>query len=179
VTPTAPLVTLPGAAAWWDTTGRSPGAYAVGLTIANSSGTAASLPKLVTLVPAAATDFYTISPCRAYDSRNGSILTSGSTTVINLLGAFCGIPTSARAVVGNLTVVNPTSQGFVSLYPGNYPQPATSTANFKAGVVQGNSVIMPLATDGSSTLGLALSVAGNGTAHVVFDVTGYFQVPSP
>jgi hypothetical protein len=164
-----------GATTWWDTTGLSPGSYAVALSISNASGaTLPSLPSTVRLLAAPATDFYTVIPCRAYDSRSGAALASGSNTVIRVAAAPCGIPATARAVVGNLTVVNPDGQGFVSLYPGNYPQPATSTANFVGGTVRGNSMVMPMATDGTGTLMLFLTVANNGTAHAVLDVTGYF-----
>jgi hypothetical protein len=179
VTPlTAPAFTVSGASAWWDTTGLSPGAYAVGLGISNTAGSASSPLAAVVLTAASPTDFYTISPCRAYDSRSGAALVSGSSTVINVVASACGIPTNARVVVGNLTVVSPSGQGFVSVYPGNYPQPATATATFVGGVVLANSVILPLATDGSGTLSIALLVGNNGSSHVVLDVTGYF-LPGP
>jgi hypothetical protein len=175
--PAAPPFTLPGASIWWDTTGLSPGIYTIGLGLSNSAGSVSSLPMTVTLAAAASTDFYTITPCRAYDSRSGAALVSGSTTTISVVAAACGIPSNARAIAGNLTVVNPGDLGYVSLYPGNYPQPATSTANFTAGVVRGNSVVMELATDGSGTLGLGVVINNGGSAHAVLDVTGYF-VPS-
>jgi hypothetical protein len=167
-----------GASAWWDTTGLSSGVYTVGLGISNTAGLASSLPATVTLTAASPTDFYTINPCRAYDSRSGAALVSGSSTVINVVASACGIPTNARVVVGNLTVVSPSGQGFVSVYPGNYPQPATATSTFVGGVVLANSVILPLATDGSGTLSIALLVGNNGSSHVVLDVTGYF-LPGP
>jgi hypothetical protein len=177
VAPAAPASALLGASLWWDTTGLSPGIYTIGLGLSNASGTASSLPMTVSLAAAAATDFYTIPPCRVYDSRSGAALASGSSTMISVVSAACGIPSDARAVAGNLTVVNPSNLGYISLYPGNYPQPTTSTANFTGGIVRGNSVIMGLATDGSGKLGLGLFVTSGGTAHVVLDVTGYFTVP--
>lgn len=178
VTPVvAPASALLGASLWWNTTGVPPGVYTVGLGLSNASGTASSLPMTVSLAAAAATDFYTIPPCRVYDSRSGAALVSASSTMISVVSVACGIPSDARAVAGNLTVVNPSDLGYISLYPGNYPQPATSTANFTGGVVRGSSVVMGLATDGSGKLGLGLFVANGGTAHVVLDVTGYFAVP--
>jgi len=175
----ASAFTLPGASAWWDTTGQLPGIYAVGLTISNTDGSASSLPLAVTLLPAAANDFYTVTPCRVFDSRSGAALATGSTKVINVAAAGCGIPTNARAVAGNLTVVNPDNQGFVTLYPGNYPQPGTSTINYAGGVVRANSVVMPMATDNSGTLALFANVAGNGSVHAVLDVSGYFAASVP
>jgi PKD repeat protein len=175
VTPlTAPVFTLPGASPWWDTTGLAPGVYTVGLSLSNGSGTVVSLPSVVTLSAATPTDFYTISPCRAYDSRSGSALASGSNTVVNVLASACGIPSNARVVVGNLTVVSPTGQGYISVYPGNYPQPVSATETFNSGTTLANSVVLPLATDGSGTLDFSLLVGNNGNAHVVLDVSGYF-----
>ena len=180
VTPlTAPAFNLPGATAWWDTTGQPPGVYTISLTISNTAGTASSLPLTVTLLPAAASDFYTVTPCRVYDSRSGAALASGSTTVISVAAAGCGIPSNARAVAGNLTVVNPDNQGFVTLFPGNYPLPVTSTINYVGGVVRANSVVMPMASDGSGTLALFATVAGSGSVHVVLDVSGYFAASVP
>jgi PKD repeat protein len=175
VTPVAaPSFTLSGASSWWNTTGLTPGIYTTSLSLSNGSGTAVSLPSVVTLSAPTPTDFYTINPCRAYDSRSGAALVSGSTTAINVLASACGIPSNARVVVGNLTVVSPTGQGYVTVYPGNDPQPLASTENFNSGVVLANSVILPLATDGSGTLNISLLVGNNGTANVVLDVAGYF-----
>src|SRR6185369_1176335 len=175
VTPVAsPAFTIPGASPWWDTTGLAPGIYTVGLSLSNGSGTVVSLPSVVTLSAATPTDFYTISPCRAYDSRSGSALASGGTTTVNVLASACGIPSNARVVVGNLTIVNPTGQGFVTVYPGNYPQPLAATENFNSGITLANSVVLPLATDGAGTLAFSLLVTGGGSAHVVLDVSGYF-----
>jgi hypothetical protein len=167
-------VTVPGATAWWDTTGLTPGIYTAGLTISNVDGAATSLPLTVALLPAAVNDFYTVTPCRVFDSRSGAPLASGSTTVINVAAAGCGIPSYARAVAGNLTVVGPDNQGFVTLYPGNYPLPITSTINYAGGAVRANSVVSPMATDGSGTLALFATVAGGGSVHAVLDVSGYF-----
>jgi len=175
VTPlTVPGFTIAGASPWWDTTGLPPGAYTVGLRLSNGSGTVVSLPSAVILSAATPTDFYTVNPCRAYDSRSGAALASGSNTAINMLASGCGIPSNARVVVGNLTVVSPTGQGYVTVYPGNYPQPLAATENFNSGAILANSVVLPLATDGSGTLNVSLLVGNNGTAHVVLDVAGYF-----
>jgi len=175
VTPlTVPGFTIAGASPWWDTTGLPPGAYTVGLRLSNGSGTVVSLPSAVILSAATPTDFYTINPCRAYDSRSGAALASGSNTAINMVASGCGIPSNARVVVGNLTVVSPTGQGYVTVYPGNYPQPLVATENFNSGAILANSVVLPLATDGSGTLNVSLLVGNNGTAHIVLDVAGYF-----
>jgi hypothetical protein len=172
---TGPAQSVSGATGWWNTTGLAPGVYAVRLTIANTAGNAVSLPFSVTLAPAQAADYYTVSPCRVYDSRSGAALAAGSSGVLPVAAASCGVPSDARAVALNVTVVDPTGQGYAALFPGNYPQPSTSTINFTAGVTRANAVIMPLSTDGIGTLGLALVMAGGGSSHVLVDVAGYFR----
>lgn len=180
--PAGPVLAVSGATPWWDTTGMAPGLYSVALNLSNGSGSVASAPILVTLLPAQASDFYTIAPCRAYDSRLdvrtlGTPLPSGLSLLSLALDA-CGIPADARALTLNVTVINPTAGGNAALYPGNYPQPQTSTITFGAGVTRASFAILPLATDGTGTLGLSLLVVGGGTAHVVLDVSGYF-LPTP
>jgi PKD repeat protein len=173
--PAAPSFTLSGATAWWDTTGMAPGIYQVAMTITNSFGTALSPTSSVILLPERPTDFYTMTPCRVYDSRSGAgaPLASGVATLISM--ASCGIPADAHAVAGNLTIVGPTGAGSVVLYPGNYPVPVTNSITFNPGMVRANGVVMTLASDGSATLSVYPTVANNGTVHVVLDVSGYFK----
>lgn len=169
------LVTLPGGDVYWDTQGRTPGPYAVALTLSNSAGSINSLPAIVTLVPAQGGDFYTIAPCRVYDSRFGvAPLASGSTKTVGIAGGTCGIPAAARAVALNVTVINPTGTGFATLYPGNYPQPTTSTINFAPGINRANFGIVPIATDASGLLSVSLFLGATGSADVALDATGYF-----
>jgi PKD repeat protein len=169
----APAVNLPGATAWWDTTGYSPGAYQVKMTVANSFGTAISAISTVTLLPAQGSNFYTVTPCRAYDSRSATALTSGLVRTISVTA--CGIPADARAVAGNLTVISPSGPGALVLFPGNYPVSGTSTVNFATNAVRANSVVMTLASDGTGTLNLYASLSNNGNLQVLFDVSGYFK----
>jgi hypothetical protein len=170
-----PFVGFPGATAWWNTAGLPPGAYTLSLHIQNGSGTAVSALPII-LAPAADLAFYTVAPCRLYDSRQGPLpIPSGAAQVIQGSGT-CGIPVGARALAANVTVINPTGTGYAVLYPGNYPQPVASTVNFTAGITRANHAILPLATDGVGTLTALLSVAAaNGSADLTVDVSGYFM----
>ena len=172
----APLASLAGQTLWWNTAGVPPGAYTLSFEIQNGSGTAvAQLP--ITLAPASPLDFYTIEPCRLYDSRLGVVpLFSGIAKVIQGTGGICGIPAGARALAVNVTIIDPSGLGNASFYPGNYPQPVASTVNFLAGTTRSNNAILPLATDGSGTLTTLLFVAGaNGIANLAVDVSGDFM----
>ena len=63
----------------------------------------------------------------------------------------------------------------VTFYPANYPPPRTSNVNFPPHQTRCGNGVLSLATDGSVTLAAVPYVTGNGTVHLVLDVTGYFQ----
>ena len=170
-----PLVNLPGSSVWWNTVGVPPALYTVSLQIQNSAGTATSSPLSLNLAPVTPLDFYTIHPCRIYDSRLvPAPLLSGVARTIQATGT-CGIPANARALAANVTVIAPTGAGFTALYPGNYPQPVTSTVHFAVDATRSSHAILPLATDGTGTLTSLVSLGGgSGSAHLAIDVSGYF-----
>lgn len=172
----APVASFTGATIWWNTAGLPPGGYVASFRINNSAGSALAEHPL-TLAPAAPLDFYTIEPCRLYDSRLGVVpVLSGVAKTVAATGGGCGIPAGARALAANVTVINPTGAGYATLYPGNYPQPAVSTVNFPAGVTRSNNAILPLATDGAGTLTVLLSNGGaNAGADLTIDVSGYYM----
>jgi PKD repeat protein len=171
----ASFASVPGASIWWNTVGVDPGVYTVSLQVQNSAGTATSLPLSIILTPAPPLDFYTVAPCRVYDTRwgVGAALLSGAARIIQVAG-FCDIPLGARAVAANVTAISPTGTGNVSLYPGNYPQPVSSTVNFQAGITRSNYAILPLATNGAGTLASLPFIAGSGSTEIAIDVSGYF-----
>jgi hypothetical protein len=83
------------------------------------------------------------------------------------------IPSSAVAVVGNLTVTNQSNKGYFALTPAE-PEgvPSTSTLNFPNGDVRANNVIVQLGAGG--VLWVTYVAPNGNTADAVFDVTGYF-----
>ncbi len=124
-----------------------------------------------------ARQFFTLSPCRILDTRNangpygGPALTSGALRDFSVFGV-CGIPTSARALSTNVTVVAPTSSGFLRFSPG-CELPVPGAVNFSPNQVRGNNAVLSISDTGVLT-GNAV-VGGNGTVHVVVDVNGYYQ----
>lgn len=174
----SPEVDVVGAGAWWDTTGITPGVYTIALHLQNASGTADSVPTTVVVVPGTAKSFYTVIPCRLLDTRQSSPLGSGSQLTFAVAGisAFaCGIPANAKALSVNITVVSPTGDGFISVFPGNYPVPVASTINFGAGQTRTNNAILPLSSDGSGTLAAQPVIVGKGNVQLIVDVNGYFM----
>jgi RHS repeat-associated protein len=125
-------------------------------------------------------DFYTISPCRALDTRGsqgpygGPALAAGQPRPLVLAGR-CGIPATARAVAVNITVVGATAAGFLKAYPQGTPAPTASTLNFSAGQVRGNNAILSLSQDGQATLVLEAGMPAGTEVQAVLDVYGYFE----
>jgi uncharacterized repeat protein (TIGR01451 family) len=123
----------------------------------------------------AAFGFYTLTPCRLVDTRDlgapigGPILQSGQRRDFAVVGQ-CGIPSAAKALSLNVTVVQPSAQGFVRLVPPG-GSATISTVNFQAAETRANNAIVPL-NDGQ----FSAEMGGfPGSVHLIVDVSGYFQ----
>jgi PKD repeat protein len=170
------VATLAGAAPFWATAGLAPGSYYAAVTVESPWGSVTSEPIPLILSPPRASAFYTVKPCRVFDSRSGQTpLTSADPSRrLSLASSSCAIPATASAVAANVTVVAPSAAGYLTLYPGNYPPPATSTLNFRAGQTRANNAILPLATDGSGSLAVRLGAPAPARVDFLLDVAGYF-----
>jgi hypothetical protein len=154
------LDVTPGAG--WD---RNSG---VGIVMANSAaGVLTSIP---------AVDFYTLSPCRVFDTREvtgptgGVPLSCGTAQSFTIVGK-CDVPTGTKAVSVNLTGVGSTAQGNLRLYATGAPAPLVSNLNYVAGVNRANNAVAPLSAGGQ----LSVLCSPSGTTHAVLDVNGYFK----
>ena len=124
-----------------------------------------------------------LTPNRILDSRSPTRLGMGA-SLANLVPASfqvtgrsadsaLNVPSNAVAVVGNLTAVNESSNGYVSLTPIRpVGAPTTSTINFTKGDTRANAVTVPLGAGG--VLWATFKGATGAHADVIFDVTGYF-----
>lgn len=126
--------------------------------------------------------FYPLAaPVRFMDTRPGQTACSTPGTPIaggtsfTLGGAgFCGLPSVARAIMGNVTVVLPPANGFLTVFPSGTMQPTAANTNFIAGDVLNNVFTVGLgAADG------AFKIFASTNVDVVVDVTGYFAPPQP
>lgn len=167
---------LAGPDAWWNTVGLDPGVYGVRLRLANFDGVAYSLPTVVTLLPNPDLSFFTLPPCRVYDSRTASapLVAGPSGRLVQITGGDCGVPASARSVVGNLTVVSPTGSGYLSVRPGNYPPLLPTNVGFGAGQTRAGFATLPLSSDGTGGIAVSATIAAGGSTHFVVDISGYF-----
>jgi hypothetical protein len=122
----------------------------------------------------------TPGPQRVLDTRknigHAGKLNANVPVTFKIAGQY-GIPASATAVTGNLTVVNATSGYSIYLAADVNPagvKPPTSALNFNKGDVKGNNVTVGLRSDGFLSATFYAPATGNDTTNLIFDVTGYF-----
>ena len=117
-------------------------------------------------------DLHTAAPCRLVDTRSsGPALAAGSTRSFMGTGV-CGIPAAARALTANVTAINPSSAGYLQIFPGGTAAASTSVLNFAAGQTRANNALIQLGTGGSF---LVFAGFPGGTAHLIVDVVGWFE----
>jgi subtilase family serine protease len=119
--------------------------------------------------------YHALSPARILDTRNGTGLSgafgSHSARTFQVAGVG-GVPANATAVTGNLTVTSQTSGGYLYIGPNATNDPTSSTLNFPLADDRANGVTVAL---GGGTLSVTyVGSTSPSTAHVIFDVTGYF-----
>jgi hypothetical protein len=122
--------------------------------------------------------FYSLPPCRLVDTRDPVGPLGGPALAAALprsfqFGGKCGLPATAKAVSVNLTVVQPASPGYLTLYPADGLAPLASNVNFAPGQIRANNAVLLLATDASSRL--TVFNGSSGATHFILDVNGYFQ----
>jgi serine protease inhibitor ecotin len=122
--------------------------------------------------------FVPLSPTRILDSRygTGGIGSAFNTHVAQTFTAAGsgGVPSTATAVTGNLTVTQQTSGGYLYIGPVATNNPTSSTLNFPLGDDRANAVAVALGTAGKLSITYVAPTAGR-TAQAIFDVTGYFE----
>ena len=122
-------------------------------------------------------DYHTLTPCRIVDTRGpaglvgGPALTAGQARTFPITG-FCAVPSTAKAVAVNVTVVSPSTPGHFRIWPADDLGTGTATLSFAAGALRSNHLLLPLGTAGDLEV---LCAIPSGTAHVVIDVLGYSE----
>lgn len=124
--------------------------------------------------------FYTLVPCRVFDSRNptgaygGPALGALGTRTLTLWNQ-CGASLTARALSINITVVNPASSGALILYPGGTTRPGVSSISYAAGLTRANNAMARLSATGTLSV---YSTQPTGTVDFLIDVNGYYDSPA-
>ncbi|HWG23774.1 S53 family peptidase, partial [Actinospica sp.] len=122
-------------------------------------------------------------PTRLLDTRSGKFHVGSYTGPVpahgtvklpitgnSLLTGSSVVPSSATAVVLNVTATQPTNGGNATVYPDGETLPLTSNLNWSPGNTVPNLVVVPLLSDG------AVDITNNspGTVHFIADLEGYF-----
>ena len=118
--------------------------------------------------------FNPLVPARLLDTRTnnpGPIakMTPGQTLNLQVTGRGNVPSTGASAVVLNVTATNPTTSGYLTVFPEGLPTPTASNLNFQPGETVPNRVMVGLGATGQVSIYNAA-----GTTNVVVDVNGWF-----
>lgn len=135
-------------------------------------------------------EFHPLQPVRILDTRNGindvapagrkPTSPQGVTFAVDILGQG-GIPaerngvnTDVLAVVANVTVVDATLDGYLSIRPTGAKPGESSLVNFAPVEAVPNLAVLGIGTGGTSTISL-VTPNGAGSAHVLIDVFGWIS----
>jgi PKD repeat protein len=161
----------------WPTAGLAPGSYSVDLVADSSFGSATAHVGTVILVPESPSSLWTLAkPCRLLDTRSATpISSSDPPRVFSASTPACAVPATATAIAANITAVNATARGFLTLFPGNYYPPLTATVSTDLRhPARSSFAILPLSTDGGATFAVRFGSDRAASTHLVVDVAGYF-----
>lgn len=132
---------------------------------------------------AQAPGFYTVTPCRAFDTRDpagpygGPALAPATPRTVTLTSR-CSVPAGATAVSLNVTVVNPTPGGTIAIYPAGLPaRPPATSLSFSPGPTRANNAMSGLSAAGALVLYSSITTA-DAPVDVILDVNGYFITPA-
>jgi outer membrane protein assembly factor BamB len=113
--------------------------------------------------------FVSQSPFRMADTRSTASIGAASTFTL-AVGGVAGVPTTATAVILNVTITNTTAPSFLTVYPSTAARPTASDLNWVGGLTIPNMVVATLGTTGAITF-----YNSAGSTDVVVDLLGYFN----
>jgi hypothetical protein len=118
-----------------------------------------------------------VDPVRILDTRDGTggfvgRLGAGRTIDVSVVGGSSGVPTTATAVVLNVTGIGPASPTDLRVYPtprSGTAQPLVSNLNLAAGAVRANLVTVPVGEGGRVRV-----LNSGGAPQVIADIEGWY-----
>jgi hypothetical protein len=126
--------------------------------------------------------FVPVTPCRLFDTRPAPFNVGAKDTPLGAgdsnrwtqpvrgVNGDCSIPSDAVGISMNVTIVNPTHQSNLRVFPADVPTPNASNLNWLAGQSPTpNKVDVKLSPDGEIKL-----YNFNGSVNVLADVVGYY-----
>jgi hypothetical protein len=120
--------------------------------------------------------FVPISPARAMDTR----FDGGGPLDPSFFIALTQWPDDFTGLVGNLTGTNPEASGYIVVWPGGQPIPGTSNLNLVPGQTAANAVNVGIGYEPHPAIqDRSVNFANSaGRVDVIFDVAGFFVVPT-
>ncbi|MBS1787203.1 MAG: M36 family metallopeptidase [Acidobacteria bacterium] len=121
--------------------------------------------------------FNPVTPSRLLDTRSGvtgacylpGLPLTGGVETSQAARGVCTLANTAAAIVGNVTTVMPTANGFLTFWPSDVvTRPTAATSNFQSGRNFNRYFSVGLGTDG------AFKMYASQTTNIVVDVSGYF-----
>lgn len=119
-------------------------------------------------LPSEELDFHTLTPCRLVDTRTGSPLAAGVRATFPAAGS-CGIPAEARALAVNVTAVDASAPGNLTVFASGAPLPTARSVSFGALQRRASGSIIGLGVAGE------IDAWSSSAVHLLVDVTGFFQ----
>jgi hypothetical protein len=123
--------------------------------------------------------YHPITPVRAVDSR----IPLGTTSLVSRFkqdwqnAGLGGAPSNGVAVTANVTVVNQTAAGYVTVAPSptltSGTPPSTSTVNFPVGDIRANGCTVTLGTNGRLDV-MYWAASTSYSTDLIVDITGYY-----
>ena len=120
------------------------------------------------LPPARICDTRPTSVSGLTDACTGKTVTAAGTLSVPVAG-MGGVPTTASAVVANVTVTGTTAGSYLTVYPATSARPLASDLNWTEGETVPNLVVAELGTNGAVDIYNA-----QGSTDVIIDVAGWF-----
>lgn len=159
------------------------GTYAVSVSVSNGAGLL--VVNNLTNVSLAGSEYTAYGPSRILDTRNGTgaaakAVPAGEVLPLQVVGAGISgdtIPAGITAVVLNVTVTEPTANGFLTVFGDEnqagtpQPVPDTSNINFRTGQNVPNLVVVPVGANGVVDF---YNGSPTGSTDIIADVAGYF-----
>jgi subtilisin family serine protease len=167
-------------------TGNGNGTVSYSIAVNNGgmrTGTLGIAGRLFTVTQTGGLQFYPLPrPVRLLDTRAAqgncdsvSAPIQAGTSITTLARITCEsitIPTTAQAIVGNITVINQTAQtGYLTVYPDGQPTPLAANMIYGPNNILANNFTVGLSAAGN------FNIFGERTIDVVVDVSGYYAPP--
>ncbi len=119
--------------------------------------------------------FYPIVPVRDLDTSTGVgfsfAFVSGQPESLTVAG-YGGVGANAAGIAGNLTILNPSSNGYAFISPTTVATPTSSTINVSANKAGANGFDVALS---AGSLAIIWVGSVGSTADVALDITGYWK----